>query len=333
MPISGLDHIITVFTHFQAVDYTLLAGTTIWFYDILLTLNDELTLLWTRGSTFIKILYLINRYLPLVGLPLALTNSNPFPRKPFSARRCRVQFTIMTLSQTIGVIVATTIFMVRLYTAFCFHRKIRIFLVLMLVGSHICMLVFTIMLLEGTVPNMIYSDVLRTCMSIPSKALGAVYVTPIFIESVIAFATVFHAWSYRYSSTNFQSSSMKAVIKAIYVDGFLYYMLVLIARIGTALVYWVGPPSLLFLCFFEYAFLSTITSRWFLSFRKVLAESFTSTTGPMTTGTAGIGEMTTTSGVITGPAIEFSDRGPYHSQVLSVGQDATKTDTSLEPRD
>jgi hypothetical protein len=44
--------------HFLATDYTIMSGAVIWFYDILLTLDDEASLLWTRGGRFIKALYL-----------------------------------------------------------------------------------------------------------------------------------------------------------------------------------------------------------------------------------------------------------------------------------
>lgn len=39
--------------------YTLVAGATVWAYDLLLTLDDELSLLWARGGLLIKVLYLM----------------------------------------------------------------------------------------------------------------------------------------------------------------------------------------------------------------------------------------------------------------------------------
>ncbi|PVF94223.1 hypothetical protein CPB86DRAFT_800628 [Serendipita vermifera] len=334
MPVYGVDQIITIFTNFRISDYTLLAGTVIWFYDILLTLDDELTLLWTRGGGFIKVLYLINRYLPVVGLPLALSNNNPFRKKPFSARHHLIVGTGESPIDTTGVIVATTIFMVRIYTIFCFDRKIRVFLVLALVASHICMLTFTGMLLAGTVPHMIYSDVLRTCMAIPGKALGAIYATPIFVESVIAFATLYHAWSFQRAGANVRSDTVQTVVQALYIDGFLYYLLVLCLRVGSCLVYYLAPKSLLFLlCYLEYAFTSTITSRWFLSFRKVLIESFSSTTiGTMTTSSKGKSTRMT-SGVVTGASFEFNNLGPHHGRTRSTTQDPSQNDTFLTTRD
>ncbi|PVF94222.1 hypothetical protein CPB86DRAFT_818169 [Serendipita vermifera] len=253
MPVAGLDHIIVVLTHFRIIDYTIMAGAVAWFYDIFLTLDDELTLLWTRGGGFIKALYLINRYLPTLGLPLILNST------------------------------------------------------------------------------MAYSDTLRSCISVPPKTIGAVYVTPIFIESVVAFATLYHAWLYRHSQTNMQSSSVKTIIHALHVDGFIYYMLVLTMKIGSSLVNWVAPKSLTtLLCWFDYSFTSTITSRWFLSFRKVLTESSNSASYPTMTTTNGGKTAQTTS---TDEAFEFRNRRLPHLETFSFTQDLTRPVRSLEAQE
>lgn len=67
-----INRLATSLTHFLAIDYTILAGAVIWGYDILLTLDDEVSLLWTRGGWFIKILKTENRYLPMMGISLTL---------------------------------------------------------------------------------------------------------------------------------------------------------------------------------------------------------------------------------------------------------------------
>ncbi|PVF94220.1 hypothetical protein CPB86DRAFT_713634 [Serendipita vermifera] len=333
MTVYGVQAIITILTHFRASDYTLLAGTVIWLYDILLTLDDEMTLLWTKGGGLIKALYLIvgygvkstfipdnntsqqNRYLPAVGLPLIIS------------RECAIGLAIVTLCQAIGTIVATTIFIARLYTVFCLNRNIRIFLVLALVISHICIMTFTIILIEGC--TMSYSDVLRICITNFPKTTGAVYITPIFIESAIAFATLYHAYASQYSSTKRQRS-VKKILRTLHVDGFLYsyHPLCSSRTLHITQQVWVAPGSLIFLlCYFEYAFSSAITSRWFLSFRKVLAESFVSATFPTTMLTTGGKTMSV------GAGLELAHRGLSHSATLSVAQDPTKPDTYSETRE
>jgi hypothetical protein len=104
------------------------------------------------------------------------------------------------------------------------------------------------------------------------------------------------------------------------------------------LQYWLAPRSLwLLVCYFEYAFTSTITSRWFLSFRKVLIESFSSSmtfpTTTMGTSISKIARTTTTSGEAVG-TIEFTHyRRPNHVRTISATQDPTKTHPFIQNRD
>ncbi|PVF94224.1 hypothetical protein CPB86DRAFT_789269, partial [Serendipita vermifera] len=303
MCMQGVDRFVAVLDHLLASNYILLSGIVIWFYDILVTLGDELSLLWTRGGRLIKILYLLNRYLPFIGLYLALQNNNPSQAALVSDQRCRIQFLLVISCQAIGVIVATTIFVFRLYALFCFNRGIRILLVVILLASHICVLAFAVLLCHGAIKGMAYSPSLHCCISKPPKLPGGFYAAPIFIESIVALATLYHAWRYR--DTKMQSHSVKAIISSLYLDEFFYYALVLTLRLTTCLLYWIAPQSLSFpISSFEYAFISTITSRWFLSFRKVLtlSDNLDDTFLPTVTG------LQIFSVEHTSPAIEFTER-------------------------
>jgi hypothetical protein len=76
MVYQSTEDFVTEMAHFLATDYTILSGAVIWFYDILLTLNDEASLLWTRGGRFIKALYLTASILsPTAILAYLLTYS------------------------------------------------------------------------------------------------------------------------------------------------------------------------------------------------------------------------------------------------------------------
>ncbi|PVF94225.1 hypothetical protein CPB86DRAFT_53088 [Serendipita vermifera] len=340
MGFQNTEDVVTVLLHFRATEYFLVTGTVIWFYDILITLDDEASLLWTRGGRFIKALYLTVRS-TLIIISLCISSLYTPPRTDiylswgylWSSRitilcvrhqsliACKIHFAFLTLCQVTGVMVATTIFIVRLYTLFYFNRAIRVVLVGALIASHICLVTFTIMLLVGVLTTMYYSDELRSCVSELPKSLSAFYATPIFIESVVALATLYHAWVYRHLRSNLHSNAVRKLVASLYVDGFLYYMLVLALRLATCILYWTAPQSLIFLItYFEHAFTSTITSRWFLSFRKVLL-AVDKPSRSTTTGTS-VG--------LTGATIELPERrnGP---RGLARGQprDDTLADTAI----
>jgi hypothetical protein len=56
--------IVALLYQFRLSQYTALVGATVWAYDLFITIDEELELLWSRNGPLIKVLYLI------VGLPL-----------------------------------------------------------------------------------------------------------------------------------------------------------------------------------------------------------------------------------------------------------------------
>jgi hypothetical protein len=59
LPDTIMDIFITAMFYAQVSRYTLLAGVVAWAYDISLTLDDEVALVWTKGSTAARRLYLV----------------------------------------------------------------------------------------------------------------------------------------------------------------------------------------------------------------------------------------------------------------------------------
>jgi hypothetical protein len=57
--------IVETYYHVVVMQYTLAAAAVIWTFDFLLTLDDEVELVWQRGSRrLVKTLYLLVSYLP-----------------------------------------------------------------------------------------------------------------------------------------------------------------------------------------------------------------------------------------------------------------------------
>ncbi|KAG8749498.1 hypothetical protein FRC14_001312 [Serendipita sp. 396] len=62
-----MGYVETLLFQYKACQYTAIAAITVWVYDYLLTIADELELLWSRNGILVKGLYLVGRYLPVVG--------------------------------------------------------------------------------------------------------------------------------------------------------------------------------------------------------------------------------------------------------------------------
>ncbi|KAG8809522.1 hypothetical protein FRC17_003402 [Serendipita sp. 399] len=95
----------------------------------------------------------------------------------------------------------------------------------------------------------------------------------IFVESVVAGMTVLHA--VQLSKKDMETGmTIMPILKALYLNGFIYYIIVLLLRLGSVFVYYTAPPTLILLiCYFEYAVTSAVTSRSILTFRQVLTDT------------------------------------------------------------
>ncbi|KAG8764433.1 hypothetical protein FRC15_007630, partial [Serendipita sp. 397] len=271
----------------------------IYCYDISLTLEDEYRLLWSKGGKFVKPLYLINRYLPFCGLLLVLYANNPVRRGhltdevcqetcnhvhlfrfgPFLRlpSRCKGTFILTLLCQTVEIIVAISIFAIRIYTIYQRSKVARRLLTVVVVVSHVTLLAIACLICKTIYDTMFYSRILRSCVGSPPALSGALYITPIVAESFILAMTLHHAVQFSRRHADLEITMAARILNALYVDGCFYYLIVFSLHMGTTLVYYFGGNALVLLMpYLEYALTSTVTSRWFLSFRRTLAETLDS---------------------------------------------------------
>ncbi|KAG8813585.1 hypothetical protein FRC17_001492 [Serendipita sp. 399] len=193
--------------------------------------------------------------------------------------------------------------------------RFRRFLILSLVLSNLALMIFVIFNLIHLLPGMGYAAHVKACITpdYHNWSVGASYVTPIFMESLIFFATLFHAFEYRKTHPRARSTWTGTMLHRLYVDGIQYYLLVLLFRLGTVLVFYTAPFALqLLFSYFEYLVSSTLTSRFFLSFRRTLVNVQTLST-----------QATNSSSTATGPGFSRA-----FSWSVKVGSKDSRTDTS-----
>lgn len=77
--VNIVDEVATMAFNLRASQYTLVAGCVIWLYDVSLTLQDEVSLLWTRGGAFVKLLYLIVGVIIIILGQRLIAPSEPIP--------------------------------------------------------------------------------------------------------------------------------------------------------------------------------------------------------------------------------------------------------------
>ncbi|KAG8830524.1 hypothetical protein FRC18_007937 [Serendipita sp. 400] len=214
---------------------------------------------------------------------------------------CRVSFAIIIACMTIQTSVSMSIFTMRLCLIYAMQPIVRRFLVLCLLLTVSSFVAFQVLTLHHALPIMTWNPRIHLCLILEYEtwALGAAYIAPIFMESIIFLATLLHALLYIKTSGNVNRST-REILQRLYIDGTQYYLLLLAFRLGTVLVYYLAPPGLqLMFNQFEYFVSSTLTSRYFLSFRRQIINSQTMR---LIGGVSGLSESVSVSAHISSPA-------------------------------
>ncbi|PVF99773.1 hypothetical protein CPB86DRAFT_813705 [Serendipita vermifera] len=360
-----------LFFQLHVLRYMGVAAATIWAYDVLVTVDEELRLLWSTNGRLLKFLYLLNRYLPILGVYIFLQSlfvpsegtilgacSLRIAEGPtanlFRIVSCQIVYAVSIFTQVMQTIVSTSMFTMGLRAVYCMHSSIRHTLVVCLLISHISMVTFFALTVVEVMPGVVWdAHILHVCLTPDFRkwAVGAIYIIPIAINSITFVATAFHAMRYNQRDFGFQNTSTADLLETLYVNGTIYYVIVLNLQIGTVLVFFLAPIGYQALfSYMSYSLSSTLTSRWLLSFREKVIEVHTETTNTAVSENATIinsKRMSAMSGASSGHAsrrasqISTSQSGsnsrpvsrassPRHSRIVDTG--ASNTVASRQSR-
>ncbi|CAG7853154.1 SubName: Full=Uncharacterized protein {ECO:0000313/EMBL:CCA75628.1} [Serendipita indica DSM 11827] len=311
-----------------------LVALTLWSYDILLTIADELELLWSRNGALVKTLYLICRYLPIVGASIFGAALLPTWQRPYTQNECQITWTILDICMLIQYIVSPTIFILRLCAIYCMSPRVRQLLLLCL-GIHIVASIIVYTSFQITVnPLMRWNILARVCVLPHFKQWSTVglYIVPLFIEVVILVAVIAHALGFGRSLRTLNRSATGGILQTLYVDGMIYYLGIICIHVAEVITFYVAPLGLqVLLTYFEYLLCSTLTSRFFLHFRRKVLQSQAGShrTGFITSEmeVAGGGETTGKAGRWT-LANAFRRHAPEHTEEMQNSYQMTATSSA-----
>lgn len=284
---------------FVVNNYATPSGSTLYFYDLLLTFDDEVTFFWNGGGGWlIRTLFLINRYLPIAGSVSSLLGSLGHIS---SNATCQAVLLIGLASQVVGVVVATAIFCLRACSLYQSMNSTRNIIIVSYWISTIPQVVLAVVIIVWTKSTISATDgscVLNGVLQ-PDIALnGVMFFSPLLCEAVIMVAIGRHVLSVRHVMES-NSSGVALVLRHLYRDGFLYVISLFGIRLANCLLWNLSAPGPKATgSFLENSITSVLTSRFFLSLRKSITESIirsdlpTNSTNP-------------TSALITGPTITF----------------------------
>ncbi|KAI0746616.1 hypothetical protein C8Q80DRAFT_782737 [Daedaleopsis nitida] len=186
--------------------------------DTLSTLEDEINLIWPSRLSFMKIIYLFNRYSPFVD-SILIQFVMFITRSP---EQCRWQWITVNVFYTAGNFASEAILIMRTLALFNFNRTVCVILGL-LTSAVLAVCIFAVQAILRTLqyPG---AEVLAITGCVPNVAdlYGlAFYSVLLLLETVIVAFTIFQL-----VTTRTRGHTPPPIVYTMYRDGTLFYMII-----------------------------------------------------------------------------------------------------------
>lgn len=242
------------------LDYAYVAPVAIVMYDLILTLHLEVTLVWFSPWNYTKVLYLLTRYLPLVGLWFAMYDQlwlNP------TVEFCVWSFPFSTWLGGISVIVAECILMIRTWAIWRQNRYVGY-----LTLSLMCMLGISMYWIADFLKSIQVAPPpfvpFRGCFIVAAN--GSLYVSFTIMAVVDGIVLVLMLISgYR----AYKSSNVHELSNIVHRDAIQFYIYLMVCTTASTCVVQYDQPLLALLLGVQISFYSVLTCRVILNMRSV----------------------------------------------------------------
>ncbi|TFK86393.1 hypothetical protein K466DRAFT_587266 [Polyporus arcularius HHB13444] len=215
--------------------YSKVVACTLSLLEITSTLPEEVTLVWPKKLDVMKIVFLINKYSPLLNTTLGIT----LDLFTHDAKACAIQYQVLAYSYITGILFSEFILMARTMALWQFNP----FVTALLVGAALEMVPLVLFITHETVSVAEYpgSSVLRTAGCLPStqdQDLWPAYLYMILAETGIVFLTVLKWYQ---EPIGIMRGRLLAIM---YRDGSLFFVIVLVLSIMNLLVMLLTPQEM-----------------------------------------------------------------------------------------
>ncbi|KAI1798281.1 hypothetical protein LXA43DRAFT_21471 [Ganoderma leucocontextum] len=254
--------LITLVSHGAAVKLLTLVGFTALLYDHLVTLPDEITLIWRGKKGVVSTIFLLNRY--VVPVVLALDIYEAFGHAATSIMFCKVWTIVQAYLTLLSYISIHAIVAWRVYAMYNAQRWVT-----------------RLLWIAGSV-NFVVAAGISTASLVPTIAelhpfhhacVGTVpnYIWSIWLPS-ITFETLLFGLTIKAMFHEGQRRSLTSLSLLLYRDGMLYFVAVTLCSLFSLMVWALAGPDLLGLArYFALAMVNIAGSRLILNLKAYAA--------------------------------------------------------------
>ncbi|KAI0777638.1 hypothetical protein BD413DRAFT_185303 [Trametes elegans] len=250
----------------QLIKYAGVASITYIVLDVVETFSDEVDLVWPSRLSGMKIIFYINRYLPVFDVSLGVYILL-WVRQP---KLCAVLWDILVVLYPGGSFVSEVILMVRTVALWNFNRIVLGIMVL----NGVIIVVPTASLVPVYIQGLHYpsEDVLEITRCVPSisDSIGWVF----YMSVIISETTVVSLTILKHHMTRGRDGALPLLLRTLYRDGMGFYCLMLGISVANLLCMLVAPVEISSALQLPHrAIHSTLCSRVLLNLRKAAARS------------------------------------------------------------
>lgn len=260
----------------RASQYTLVASATFFIYDIILTFQDELELVWRRSLwTFPALLYIGNRYITLACILLTNYQVSPF-RPAISKSFCKEGVTVVGFS--VGVASWGGIMALRVAALWKTKRWVVWVVWLSWLVTVIALTAGALVVYISSLPTLMYNPVYGACTAMTTThvqtALPAIQAIFVLILTFLTFAK-----AYQFPSRLRRLKDVSKLMVLLLRDGTLCFIVVaslsLISGVSWMILPGTASPSRVSMfVYLNWSIFSTIVARLFLRLRKMFYRAY-----------------------------------------------------------
>ncbi|KAH9896720.1 hypothetical protein C8Q73DRAFT_421795 [Cubamyces lactineus] len=224
----------------------------------------QVRLIWPSRWSIMKIIFLLNRYTPLIdstlGLSMMLGTTNP--------HSCDVQFHFLIYSYTIGSFLSETILIARTLALYEFKPWIVCAMAAIALGVIVPGLYMSHYILSKIqYPSRAVLEIVGCVPSIDDGQSWVLYMCVLISETVVIALTVYKMWQ-----TSVDVNQRSLLVWTMYRDGSLYYVVLLILSIVNLCFMLSAPKAATSIMQMPLRVVhSTLCTRVLLNLRKVAA--------------------------------------------------------------
>ncbi|CAG7851916.1 SubName: Full=Uncharacterized protein {ECO:0000313/EMBL:CCA76219.1} [Serendipita indica DSM 11827] len=271
----------------KIVQYVSIASAVVYSYDFALTFGAETQFLWMKRSGRIgRYLFLFTRYSPVIGLSLGLIELNPFTARLSDQTYVKFPTHVSGLQSDHHYCSDSNVSLFNrdVLSSSFFYLSVIIQVVTgaIAISSAITLMGFreTVCAFTGPPPKELHRMVAGYFLSVLHLKIRELP-----FEILILVATYLHATEAKRKHFLNHESAALLILRRMYQDGAIYFLLAFGMRLGGAIIWLAFPPDLKFVSdLLIYSLSSVVSTRFFLGLRRLVPRPIVQTHHPTPEG-------------------------------------------------